>query len=1365
MSTFQEQIQFLDNLLNNRFDIKEEEEEEEEEEEKKESLILVEDEQPTATATDDLIYITEDIITAPRSEPIVEEQEAEEEIDVSIPLEYDEIEIDKTSIDYENKNTSVATISKNAVPESMTLDQFINNKTINRVAYDFFQEMGDEGSAADVAYYFRKEISVDDMIRRMNQSKKWSNEQKDRYMWLQEHFNNTNWSDSSFQQKFKAVRQYGWQAMSDPSMIAAMLLAPFTGGGSVAARTGATEAGKFMIRQAIANTMKSGLTKNNVHTLARSLVSTPAKSTATYTGAYSGVIERLDQEIDIELGVQKGGVNYTDWATHTGLGIILGGTLGKGIEKLPVVTTPVKNAIAKAYQKTDELTDKKLTAATETLIQRPIDFLISRSFGTAVAEYKTIVKYSPTAKRILESINALGLKRIYQQAKERIPNGYVDDAWGWQGEFSTKLATILEPLKSGVRHRIKTRSEGTSAWSQLKGGWRGIHRVDDETNILLAEALRGTRMTKSFMERVKEAAKGGIGKGRGRRAYTVKEFRTAVVQLRKLDDAAFDLAVKEGLPLRYVSNHFPRIYSKYLETKEGKELFINELITSGQVKNENQALLLIEEMLNKADRFGLGSNINSRFARTIDKVDDRNLSPILDNNVEEVYRKYFWDISRLSSEARHGGVPQLQKILVGKDGTINKVLSVTGENTKGIGAKIFEATKSGGLIEQELKAAGKEHLLGSNKQKLERLEKMWNFTIGNLPQLKGAARLASETWQVVNQVATLPLATLTSLSEVFVPLTRVDAPNYAKNLGKVLAVRGKTTVRNLYKGLDIKTPKWLTKSETMESANSVFVALDQATMQRLDSIFAGDIRNPILKGVQRGFFRLNLLAEWTKTVELAGYMMGKDLIKKNARKLAKGGYSKPSIERYTLELNELNVDIPTAIKWANGELSKKQMLLFERQINKGGGRFARQIILNPKKAGLTSLWLQDPRYNILTQLLAYPYAFGNTIMKRFAKGMLQGPVQSAQALVGGTMMAMTGIMGNEWRTQGERDWVKRSDAEVISEGIKRVGGLGMLEYVWRGAQAAEYTNWGGILTMLKVTPLLGSPTGSDLIDFFTGRKSMREILVTKSPVYQAYPKHIQKQMQAWAKEGTAESRNNMYNFLKGKGMDKPEKLAYPKRKPQFKGGAVSEDYPVPNVIKDPSERVDPYTGQPYDAEMERLGMKDGLMVSVGVAPVSEKQIDKLKKALEKRKAKRDGGSADIEEIEVLARKRGQYILDEDIVEGPFTSYYNKPVRLKKTVMKDLIKAQEEIPNIPINIVDNTVRKDVKVKARKDWIARGRKGPPQAGAKSYHITGQAFDLNQEDPKMNNPEVWEVLRKNNFKQHPKEWWHFSQGEFIN
>ena len=95
------------------------------------------------------------------------------------------------------------------------------------------------------------------------------------------------------------------------------------------------------------------------------------------------------------------------------------------------------------------------------------------------------------------------------------------------------------------------------------------------------------------------------------------------------------------------------------------------------------------------------------------------------------------------------------------------------------------------------------------------------------------------------------------------------------------------------------------------------------------------------------------------------------------------------------------------------------------------------------------------------------------------------------------------------------------------------------------------------------------------------------------------------------------------------------------RKQQFKGGEISEDYPVPNVIKDPSERIDPNTGEPYDEPLERLGFTGGglaidplhrlgftgggLMLSIGVAPVSEKQIDSLKKVLKKRKAKRDGG--------------------------------------------------------------------------------------------------------------------------------------------
>ena len=93
-----------------------------------------------------------------------------------------------------------------------------------------------------------------------------------------------------------------------------------------------------------------------------------------------------------------------------------------------------------------------------------------------------------------------------------------------------------------------------------------------------------------------------------------------------------------------------------------------------------------------------------------------------------------------------------------------------------------------------------------------------------------------------------------------------------------------------------------------------------------------------------------------------------------------------------------------------------------------------------------------------------------------------------------------------------------------------------------------------------------------------------------------------------------------------------------RRETKATGGiAISEDYPVPNVSPVPSERVDKNTGFAYEEPFKpstllsetlktRKAKRDGgLMVSIGVTPVSEKQISKLTKSLKKRKAKREGG--------------------------------------------------------------------------------------------------------------------------------------------
>jgi hypothetical protein len=146
-------------------------------------------------------------------------------------------------------------------------------------------------------------------------------------------------------------------------------------------------------------------------------------------------------------------------------------------------------------------------------------------------------------------------------------------------------------------------------------------------------------------------------------------------------------------------------------------------------------------------------------------------------------------------------------------------------------------------------------------------------------------------------------------------------------------------------------------------------------------------------------------------------------------------------------------------------------------------------------------------------------------------------------------------------------------------------------------------------------------------------------------------------------------------------------------------------------------------------------------------------------------------------------KPGQEIFEEEIVETSFKPYLEtwSPVRFKKSVADTLYKVQESLP-FPIKIVDNTVRKDVKIAAQEQyfkdlaqwkeqgfWTTAGGKRTEkepdyQAGEKSFHIYGQAFDLNQEDPNMQNPILWEALRKAGFSQPrpEEEWYHWSIGE---
>ena len=158
-----------------------------------------------------------------------------------------------------------------------TLDAYSYDALINKVAIDFFNELGEKAwenaTAEDMMYYFRKEVSLDDMIRRATQAGDWSNEQKKRYLWLRETFDNVSFTESRLGRKLEAVGEYTWQIIWDPATTVTLLTAPFTGGTSVAARASTQVASKVAFRHVLLNSLKNNLSPKAIQQVASRIVS------------------------------------------------------------------------------------------------------------------------------------------------------------------------------------------------------------------------------------------------------------------------------------------------------------------------------------------------------------------------------------------------------------------------------------------------------------------------------------------------------------------------------------------------------------------------------------------------------------------------------------------------------------------------------------------------------------------------------------------------------------------------------------------------------------------------------------------------------------------------------------------------------------------------------------------------------------------------------------------------------------------------------------------------------------------------------------------------------------------------------------
>ena len=529
-------------------------------------------------------------------------------------------------------------------------------------------------------------------------------------------------------------------------------------------------------------------------------------------------------------------------------------------------------------------------------------------------------------------------------------------------------------------------------------------------------------------------------------------------------------------------------------------------------------------------------------------------------------------------------------------------------------------------IKQELRESGMDPEMVKETEKLllKYYERIGGVSLPT-PFGTGKGRLLVDIAKLSQQLAHLPLATVSSLTEPLILISRIradDTPMAAFDIGTSLAKETRKIFTNLGRGVKRQLggkhlgPKEfdpLNPDFQWQEAYRVGLALEQAVMDRLEGLYGGGSTNNTVNRIARGFFKTTLLSQWTAAVQLASFTTGKRLILQNAKQLSTGKtlggrtLSKPYQKRLMDEVKGLGQDVRIGkdgkargalIEWyesslVDGEfnlLRAKELDFYDNNYLRGANRFAREIILNPDVTeGNKPLWYTHPAGQALTQFASYPTAFNNTVLKRFASEIFRDAqdkrlISSPKIVSAAVLMTATAAFTNAIRSGGTS--LEKEPNEILIDAVDRWGGLGPLVYAHRFKENAELG--GGMIGSLAKAPT--GPLAQDALDSILFRKGIAEVLASNVPFYSALPWEARKALRKEGKSiddalwGTKESGKakelaKFYNPF-------PDIKTTDVRYYAAKGGVVTN---VPQVKEEPDERIDRMTGLPYHMQAGVLG--------------------------------------------------------------------------------------------------------------------------------------------------------------------------------
>lgn len=1307
--------------------------------------------QPTSSIVDLYNELTEDETQKPQ-----EMQEGVGPLYQEIPqVKPNEIQQAKDSIVGNIQKEIEQTITPPTVVKTKkSLTELAEDEEFSTRAERFLE--GIESNENIFEYLRDAEYSLSAAATRSFQTGKWTKEQKEDYVYLQNEFMNSDLK--GFKEHFGLVKDLAGDLLLDPLNILAAVFAIPTAGATVASRAALGAAAQQSIKAFTKSKLKKAITKETTKDFALF----GAAEGMAWEGLHNYFMQDMNVDLDLIDSIDLSEV-ATSGLLGAGLGAGLGGAVGVGMgrrysrlaekefryanedavsfvgpqqRKVELEQWEVDQAAANIQDLDSEfigplpdsnfLEKKSFSQRLKERVKKglpneerkrinQLNLVMARTTGKATTEFLEYAKDSPALQNFLRKIRYDYDTKLITQGERSVKKAVLKDGeesqWSFGefvgrqfGKYHLGLAKSLNTLyRTGWNARI-LKEQNDTLYSLLSDKNIGVKRgegkvsietllergeytsqIDGKTTVYkidsdVADAYKGVRilLDESFDEaqsmglfKTGTTNEGGffprlykhdvlskkqdvfaqklINAGHADPDNSVVEIDIILsdgtkgtgrpADAKTIDDEVFQLTKK------YQVNSFEELAKKELdvEVSAGRKKTITELDIQNTAK-ELKAREIVEGMIDERytpyelRKAGANNSLGFFQARRFSKLKDSDIAEFLETDVQQVLENYFTNMSQSQGRKKYFG---------------NTIREFETEREL-IKNELMQSALKRGLDKTEARKEAENIAEGVGKmfQKVTGLETYQNSVFRN----NKYARAFSDSSKLIQQMAHLPFATISSITEPIILLSRAnpgDVKETARSIGRSIKSETQNNFKRLFQNFSrssfggLKEGKKIKgfddlNDETWTELYQTGLALEQAVQERIEGLAGEALGNDKLRWLQQGFFKTNLLTQWTKAVQLASFTTGKRLIKQNAEQLY---YGKTLVGRkltdankdyLTRQLNELGIDENEALKWYKGSLDKNGKYdvnkargmngkgeiiqdrygnvsfnsnFYSRDYLRAANRFTKEIILNPTTAEANRpLWFSHPAAQFLVQFAGYPTAFNNTILKRFVNEGYNNPATARGKTLGTVALMMTvAHIGNEIRSGGKAtiDYETGEDKpihEIMFDAARRTGITGPFDYAYRYDSEMD-RNVGNIAGLVKA---LGGPAVQDGVDALLYRKNFVEVAATNAPFYSAYDMIFG--------EGT---KKNIRRIAAGRAKEKEKKFKAIK---YSKGGIVTN---VPNVTDEPDEMINRNTGLPFNAtseaaqdiedrelkgQMEGLGLRKPYVVG-GVAKALTKTID------------------------------------------------------------------------------------------------------------------------------------------------------------